>query len=470
LSDRSTSIRLLDYESKLEKVDLGIPQGLPISPILYLFYNADLLEESRDISLSIIPTGFIDDIALLTYSKDTQRNTRNLEKAYRKCLNWGRSHGSRFNPDKSELIHFTRKRKAIRASINLEGEIIKPSRSIRFLGAFIDEGLTYKAHLRTLNTRVPTLLNALKSITSSTWGASLLCARTLYIGAIRPALAYGALSWYPKDSKKVKNLIRRLESIQGSFLRAITGAYRATSIEALEIETFIEPLDLYLEKSASRGASRQVLKGYGKEGRLFREILRKRYRRRGQPRQESYSIPTLKAPTDSKPEIIESIIPRDTQIESNSLWKEYIKALEAFYASKWKDRWEKSKKGRAIAHYYPQPTQKALELYKERTKPFSAILIQLRSGKIGFNVFLKQARVPNIEALCECKEAEETVRHFLFKCPRWREQRAILNGLKTVKEALGERKNSEKVVKYLLATKRLEQFSQIDYEEALKAG
>ena len=70
MSDRSTSIRLLDYESKLEKVDLGIPQGLPISPILYLFYNADLLEESRDISLSIIPTGFIDDIALLTYSKD----------------------------------------------------------------------------------------------------------------------------------------------------------------------------------------------------------------------------------------------------------------------------------------------------------------------------------------------------------------------------------------------------------------
>ena len=149
-------------------------------------------------------------------------------------------------------------------------------------------------------------------------------------------------------------------------------------------------------------------------------------------------------------------MPLDAQIESNSLWKEYKKALEAFYASKWKDRWKKSKKGRAIALYYPQPTQKALELYKERTKPFSSILIQLRSGKIGLNAFLKRAKVPNIEALCECKKAEETVRHFLFKCPRWNEQRAILNGLKTIKEALGERKNSEKVVKYLLATKRLE--------------
>jgi len=79
-------MRLLDFESSIEKVDLGIPQGSPISLILYLFYNADLLEESEDISLSITPMGFVDDISLLIYSKSTKRNVRNLEKAYRKCL------------------------------------------------------------------------------------------------------------------------------------------------------------------------------------------------------------------------------------------------------------------------------------------------------------------------------------------------------------------------------------------------
>jgi len=89
--------------------------------------------------MSITPTGFVDDISLLTYSDSTTRNVQNLEKAYRKCQKWARTHGSRFNPEKSELIHFLgRRRKVYRAPITLEGKKIEPSRSIRLLGAYLD--------------------------------------------------------------------------------------------------------------------------------------------------------------------------------------------------------------------------------------------------------------------------------------------------------------------------------------------
>ena len=115
------------------------------------------------------PLGFVDDISLLTYSDSTERNVRNLEKAYEKCLNWTRSHGSRFNPEKSELIHFIgRRRKVYMAPIALEGKKIKPSKAIKLLGAYLDQGLTYKAYLNALNTKIPLLLSALRSITSST--------------------------------------------------------------------------------------------------------------------------------------------------------------------------------------------------------------------------------------------------------------------------------------------------------------
>jgi hypothetical protein len=56
-------------------------------------------------------------------------------------------------------------------------------------------------------------------------------------------------------------------------------------------------------------------------------------------------------------------------------WHKYRKALAAYYAIKWKERWEISDKGRDIAIYYPSPTEKALDLYKNRLKPFYSILI-----------------------------------------------------------------------------------------------
>ena len=53
LSDRKTSITLRGKTSELEEVETGIPQGSPISPVLFLFFNAPLLEECARTRLPI---------------------------------------------------------------------------------------------------------------------------------------------------------------------------------------------------------------------------------------------------------------------------------------------------------------------------------------------------------------------------------------------------------------------------------
>jgi Reverse transcriptase (RNA-dependent DNA polymerase) len=140
--------------------------------------------------------GFVDDITLLTYSKSTYRNVKNLEKAYNECLKWANRHGATFNPEKSELIHFTRGLGASR-EITLEGNTIKPSIAIKLLGIHLNRDLSPKHHLERLKGRLPGLLNLLGSISRSTWGLKLEIARKIYLGAIRPVLAYGAIAWYP---------------------------------------------------------------------------------------------------------------------------------------------------------------------------------------------------------------------------------------------------------------------------------
>lgn len=44
LQGRTSTLKLPEFESELFDIHTGIPQGSPLSPILYLFYNADLLD------------------------------------------------------------------------------------------------------------------------------------------------------------------------------------------------------------------------------------------------------------------------------------------------------------------------------------------------------------------------------------------------------------------------------------------
>jgi hypothetical protein len=143
LRERSTEIRIGTFTLASGRVHAGIPQGSPLSLILYLFYNADLLEDCESTSLRISPIGFVDDVNILTYGLTTQGNCQTLERTHKACETWARRHGSKFNPGKHELIHLTRtpKKFNIGASVVINDKKIKPSPSVKILGVRIDSAL-----------------------------------------------------------------------------------------------------------------------------------------------------------------------------------------------------------------------------------------------------------------------------------------------------------------------------------------
>ena len=86
LTDRTTTLIVDDKETAPRQLNAGVPQGSPLSPILFLFYNAPLLEVANQLDLPMIPLGFADDINLLTYGEATVVNYTNLELAHDQCL------------------------------------------------------------------------------------------------------------------------------------------------------------------------------------------------------------------------------------------------------------------------------------------------------------------------------------------------------------------------------------------------
>ena len=109
LTGRTTTLLVDNEETEPRHLNASVPQGSLLSPILFLFYNALLLEALNQPDLPLSPLGFADDINLLTYREATVINCTNLEIVYEQCLDWARTHGMQFAPNKYTLTHLTRR-------------------------------------------------------------------------------------------------------------------------------------------------------------------------------------------------------------------------------------------------------------------------------------------------------------------------------------------------------------------------
>src|SRR5699024_214317 len=110
MSDRRSTLAFDGQESLAFPIMTGIPQGSPLSPILFLFYNAELLEQCANPHRGVGCLGFVDDITLIAWGESTEDNCRRLAEAHAQCDWWARRYGACFAPEKYELMHFTRRR------------------------------------------------------------------------------------------------------------------------------------------------------------------------------------------------------------------------------------------------------------------------------------------------------------------------------------------------------------------------
>ncbi|KAH7548710.1 hypothetical protein BM1_10880 [Bipolaris maydis] len=83
----------------------------------------------------------------------------------------------------------------------------------------------------------------------------------------------------------------------------------------------------------------------------------------------------------------------------------------------WVAKCKAETRGRATYRLSPLPTKKALKLHENLSKRESALLVQMRTEKVGLNDFLFDRRMPEVvSARCECGERRQTTAHILLRC------------------------------------------------------
>lgn len=146
LSDRITTMKTNEYLLEDLSIQCGIPQGSLLSPMIFLFYNADLLDICSSITPKLSASAFIDNTSLLAIGLSTKENCLNLAKAHKKCLEWAETHGAVFAPSKYQPLHLTRQKKfSLTSEIQLSpSQIIKACTTGRLLGVILDSKLRWK--------------------------------------------------------------------------------------------------------------------------------------------------------------------------------------------------------------------------------------------------------------------------------------------------------------------------------------
>ena len=121
LSDRHTHILVDGFKSEDYAINTGIPQGSPLSPLLYILYNADLVDQCNE-QTEAMSTGYINDVAILAWGKTTEQTCEILGAALKKAQRWATTHASVFALDKFQLTNFTRSRKRININASIQTE------------------------------------------------------------------------------------------------------------------------------------------------------------------------------------------------------------------------------------------------------------------------------------------------------------------------------------------------------------
>lgn len=251
--DRKAKVVVGKFESEEKTIDFpGIPQGSPLSPLLYIWYNADLVDRKIDTKGGAL--GFIDDFNAWVTGVDEDETTKRIqEEIIPHAEQWAKESGAIFEEDKTCLIHFTRKQQQDDSRpVSFNGVRILPQKSVKVLGLTLDKKLGMDEHIARAvrkGTQACLSLQAIKGIRPTQL-------RQLYRACVVPITDYAASSWYGPGKPGVIRLTNALDKVQRLGARMILRAWKTVAMPVLEAEASLEPTVARLLRKSCKHAAK----------------------------------------------------------------------------------------------------------------------------------------------------------------------------------------------------------------------
>jgi hypothetical protein len=216
-------------------VNRPLPQGSPLSPILYIIYNSSLLiNKPLDLNEASISLGFIYDVTHLVAHKDPETAILKLEEEGQRSLQWGKRHNAIFDWKKANFMLFTHCKIEVRP-FKFGNISLPPSISVKYLGIILDSKLSFKSHLDKIKKCGEQTVNQLIRISRCSCGIGLKQSRNLIISVLCSRILFGSFIWAMSRNKA--SVISLMNKIFNAASRIVLGMFRSTPVEVLSRES-----------------------------------------------------------------------------------------------------------------------------------------------------------------------------------------------------------------------------------------
>jgi len=180
----------------------GLPQGSPISAILFLIYSNAMLDNQND-STDTINTSNVDYVCMIQLSRTVPEANARLVERTEQHLENGAHLGLTFATPKTELLYclpLTSKDKNKSLSshplLRVLGVTMLAEGQINYLGIFIDELLTFKYHASMAAVRASKVLGSLNFLRHRSRGIPARIVHHLTMTAVLPAMFWASPAWW----------------------------------------------------------------------------------------------------------------------------------------------------------------------------------------------------------------------------------------------------------------------------------
>ena len=250
MSNRALRLSFDGQTEEFSRLETGIPQGSPISPILFLIYIRELFPRIAAKVLS-----YIDDISLTVASTSLKKNIRILQREVAKIYELGAKNAIEFDLAKTELMHFTTGREAKTASLKLpNGKVVHPKEVVRWLGIWFDPGLSFKQHVAIRTSQARSAFQRMTRLANSERGLSPFAFRQLYLACVTSVADYGSPIWWRGQAQFKKPL----QALQNLALRKILGVFKTAPTAPMEVEAALQPPSVRLNANIRKYAIRTM--------------------------------------------------------------------------------------------------------------------------------------------------------------------------------------------------------------------